>query len=58
MIGTNRAAAILLIGGLAIVAGCERRSEAEPTPTAQIDEKKALEPWESVDDAFKGCELG
>jgi hypothetical protein len=53
-----RISAVLLLGGLALVAGCERRSAAEPTFVTEIQDERQLEPWETVDDAFKGCELG
>jgi hypothetical protein len=58
MIQMNRIVALLFAGGLLLVVGCERKSEAEPTHATQLQDEQPLEPWESVDDAFKGCELG
>jgi hypothetical protein len=54
---TRRSAIALMIEGSLLIAGCERKVAAERAPIA-ADAEKPLEPWETVDDAFKGCELG
>jgi hypothetical protein len=54
----HRVAAAVMIAGSLLSSGCERKVVGEPAIRERVEPEKPLEPWESVDDAFKGCELG
>jgi hypothetical protein len=54
----RRSALATLIAGGLLVSGCERKSAAEQPIAQHVEPSKTLEPWETVDESFKGCELG